>query len=72
VKLGHRTSGLLGLLFFILIIVAATAAYIAYKNPDAKMIILYSLFGAIGLFILGLLFFGGIKLPAPGVSHIWL
>ena len=58
-------SGLLGVFMFISIIVAATAAYIAYKNPDTGTVILWASAGAIVLFIIGLLFFGGVKLPQP-------
>ena len=61
----QNLSALLGLIMFILIIVGATAAYIAYKNPNASDIVFWSIFGVVILFLIGVLFFGGVKLPTP-------
>ncbi len=55
-------SGLLGILILIMLVAIATAAYISYKNPDVNAIILWGSVGVIGLFIIGLLFFGGVKI----------
>lgn len=55
-------SAAFGLVIFIMLIVVATAAYIAYKKPDTTAIILWGSVGVVALFILGL-FFGGVKMP---------
>jgi len=64
-ELRQNMSSLLGLLMFILIIVGATAAYIAYKNPNTSDLVFWSIFGVIIVFLLSVFFFGGVKLPAP-------
>ena len=56
-------SAAFGLVIFIMLIVVATAAYIAYKKPDTTAIILWGSVGVVALFILGLFFFGGVKMP---------
>ena len=61
----QNIASLLGLLMFILIIVGATAAYIAYKNPDTTNLVFWSIFGVIIIFLISVFFFGGIKLPQP-------
>ena len=61
----QNLSALLGLIMFILIIVGATAAYIAYKNPDTTNLVFWSIFGVIIIFLISVFFFGGVKLPAP-------
>ncbi len=68
--MGQNISALLGFICFILIIVAATTAYIAYKNPDVKAVLFWSLIGLITIFLIGVLFFGGINLPQPRRTHI--
>ncbi len=61
----QNISSLLGFIFFILVIVAATTAYITYKNPDTKEVLFWSLIGLIAIFLVAVFFFGGINLPTP-------
>ncbi len=57
-------SGLVGVVFIILLIVAATAAIIVYKRYDVQQVLIWSVIGLAIIFLVGILF-TGIKLPGP-------
>ena len=63
-------SGLFGILILILLVMVATAAYISYKNPNINDLILWGSVGVIGLFIIGLLFFGGVKISTKHPTRL--
>ena len=55
-------AGLFGFLILIMLVVVATAAYINYKNPNVGDIILWGSVGIVALFIIAIMFFGGVKI----------